>query len=151
LTGNTLQTLHYKEKQVKLSNFLTRSVWLVPGILLLQISSAAAPAPVFKSHVTAAPSTAKVGKPDAIVISLTNQGSAVPKSNVDLEVYDAKNKKIAQQDWSGQTLAKGKNSAYHWAWKPAKPGVYTFKLGVFSTDWKTLHYWVDKALVLKAS
>ena len=130
---------------------------IVTGGLLLPASVGAAPAPAkapapaFTSRVTATPAHARVGKDANIAVSLVNKGAAVPGANVDLEVFDAKNKKIAQHTWGAQTLAKGKGGTYHWAWKPTAAGTYTVKFGVFSGDWKSLRYWVDKALILPAS
>ncbi len=133
----------------------------VAGILLLPAAVGAAPkpapapakaaAPGFTSKVTATPGHARVGKDANIAVSLVNKGASFPGANVDLEVYDAKNKKVAQHTWSGQALAKGKGGAYRWAWKPASAGTYTVKFGVFSSDWKNLRYWVDKALILPVS
>lgn len=109
------------------------------GGLLLPATVGAAPkqtpapakaaAPGFTSKVTATPGHAKVGKDTSLTVSLVNKGAAVPGANVDLEVYDAKNKKVAQHTW----------------------GTYTVKVGVFSSDWKNLRYWVDKAPILPAS
>ena len=135
---------------MKSSSYLIGMVW---GVLLLPVAGSAAPAPAaaFTSKVIAAPAHARVGKAANFSVSLVNKGAAAPNSNVDMEVYDAQNKKIAQHVWPAQNLAKGKGGAYRWAWKPSAAGTYTVKLGVFSRDWKTLRYWVDKALILPAS
>lgn len=119
--------------------------------LLLPLVGQAAPPPAVASQVTAAPTRAKAGKPVMLSASLTNKSATLPAGNVDLEVYDARNKKVAQHTWSGQVLAKNKPQAYHWAWKPAAVGTYTIKVGVFSSDWKTLCYWADKALIVPVS
>ena len=136
---------------MKISSYLGAGV--MAGVLLLPAAGRAAPAQAvsFTSQVTAAPGHARVGKAANFSVSLVNKGVAVPKANVDLEVYNAQNKKVAQQVWSAQNLAKGKSGPYHWIWKPAAAGTYTIKLGVFSGDWKTLRYWADKALILPAS
>ena len=132
-------------------------LWLVSGSFLLPALVQAAPTgapPVlptgFTSTVTA-PKAVKTGSPAAFSVKLTDKSKAFAGANVDLEVYDAKGKKVAQQVWSGQSLSKGKSSIYHWAWKPASAGTYQVKLGVFSADWKTLQYWVDQATVVKVS
>ena len=131
--------------------------WVLSGGLFLPSVAGAAPAlakaaaPGFTSKVTSTPAHAKVGKDANLSVSLVNKGATVPGANVDLEVYDAKNKKVAQHTWGAQTLAKGRGSAYHWAWKPTTTGTYTVKFGVFSSDWKNLRYWSDKALILPAS
>ncbi|MDQ2800822.1 MAG: hypothetical protein M3Y13_14420 [Armatimonadota bacterium] len=140
---------------MKISSYVGVCV-IAEGLLLPSMVGAApkpapAPAPGFTSRVTATPARAKVGKDANLSVSLVNKGATVPGANVDLEVFNAQNKKIAQHTWGAQNLAKGKSSAYHWAWKPVAAGTYTVKFGVFSRDWKTLRYWSDKALILPAS
>ena len=70
---------------------------------------------------------------------------------MDLEVYNAKNVRVAQKFWQGQSFAKGKSSVYHWTWKPTMPGAYIIKIGVFGSSWKPLYHWRDKALALTVS
>ena len=126
---------------------------LLLGSLLLPMFTSAAPTPPpsFISKVAVSPSAMKVGKAATVSVSLLDKNKPVSGGNVDLEVYNAQGKKIGQQVWSGQTLSAAKSSAYHWSWKPAAAGTYTMKLGVFSSNWKTLEYWVDKAAVVKVS
>ncbi len=144
-----------KKNRMKITSYV--SVCAIAGGLLLPSVVGAAPKPApatasaFTSRVTATPAHAKVGKDANISVSLINKGASVLGANVDLEVHDAKNKKVAQHTWGAQTLAKGKGSVYHWAWKPATAGIYTVKFGVFSGDWKSLRYWSDKAVILPAS
>ena len=135
-----------------MTKFLQSRIRLASGLLLLQAGVCAAPVSEssFTSTVAATPA-AKAGRPVALSVRLADKSIALPGGNVDLEIYNAQNKRVAQQVWAGQTLAKGKSSVYRWAWKPAAAGTYTAKLGVFSGNWKTLHYWVDKALTLKVS
>ena len=135
------------------------SIGFLAGGIFLPLSGRTAPAPTasftsnarFTSKVTVTPGHAKVGKAANFSVVLVNKGPSVSDANVDLEIYGAKNKKIVQQVWPAQSLAKGKGGAYHWMWKPTTAGTYTVKFGVFSHDWKTLRYWDDKALLLPAS
>ncbi len=117
---------------------------------LQPVFAAPAPPPSFVSKVSVSP-PAKAGKSATVSVSLSDKSKPVAAGNVDLEVYNAQGKKVSQQVWSGQALSRAKSSIYHWSWKPAAPGTYTLKLGVFSSGWKTLNYWSDKALVVKVS
>jgi hypothetical protein len=121
------------------------------GSLLLPVFTSAAPPPSFTSKVSVSPAAAKAGKAASVAISLSDKSKPVTGGTVDLEVYNAHGKKVGQQVWSGQSLSGAKNSVYHWSWKPAAPGTYTLKLGVFSNGWKTLDYWADKAIIVKVS
>ncbi len=121
------------------------------GGLLPPLAAAPAPQAAFLSKVTVSPAAAKAGKTAFVSVSLSDKSKPVAGGNVDLEVYNASGKKVSQQIWSGQALSGTKSSVYHWSWKPAAPGIYTLKLGVFSSNWKTLTYWVDKAAVVKVS
>lgn len=140
-------------RQIGKNRAAKTAAWLVLGISITQLRGGAAPAPAagFISHVAVSPAVVKSGKPAAFSVSLVNQSAVVSGGNVDLEVYNAQKKRVAQQVWSGQMLPKGKSSVYHWVWKPAVAGVYTIKLGIFSGNWKTMHYWMDKAQTVKVS
>lgn len=71
---------------------------------------------------------------------------------VDLEVLDASNQKIAQQVYSGQSFAPGQTLSYRWQWQaPANlpPGDYTVKIGVFTADWQQLIAWDNLAAMFR--
>lgn len=126
------------------------SVLLAPGMLLAALSATAQAPPVngLTSKVTTASPHVKHGGSAALSVRLTDKTLNVPNAVVDLEVYNAQNKRVAQNIWQGQKLVKGKSNAYHWTWKPTTPGAYTVKLGVFGSTWKPLYHWSDKALAL---
>ena len=123
---------------------------LVLGTLLAG-AAVAAPPTALTSQVTAASAHIKHGGSAALSVSVMDKNLTAANAVVDLEVYNSKGTRVAQNIWQGQKLVKGRSSVYHWAWKPTTPGGYTVKLGVFGSGWKPLYHWNDKALALTAS
>jgi hypothetical protein len=73
---------------------------------------------------------------------------AVPAVNVDVEVKDKDNNKIAQRIFRDERFDGGQNRLYRWTWRvpddlPA--GDYTVKVGVFDPSWQQLAAWDNDA------
>jgi hypothetical protein len=68
-----------------------------------------------------------------------------------MEVYDTGGAKVHQQFVTGQSFAAGQTRSFQWTWAvPASlpPGVYTVKVGIFSSGWATLYTWHNGAASL---
>lgn len=69
---------------------------------------------------------------------------------VDLEVYSPAGAQIAQQVFSSEDFKAGQSKQYALSWKPgSEKGAYTFKTGVFTTDWKKLFTWNDSVATVQ--
>jgi hypothetical protein len=75
-------------------------------------------------------------------------GTAQSNIIVDLEIYNAAGQKVAQNVIGGQAFTAGQARDYSWPFPVATAfpaGTYTFKVGIFSSDWSTLFLWVNNA------
>jgi acyl dehydratase len=66
---------------------------------------------------------------------------------VDLELYDAGGRKVAQSVRTGQSFAAGQARTFSWTIGPVTlaAGMYRVKVGLFSADWGTLYTWANQA------
>lgn len=78
----------------------------------------------------------------------TNISSPDNHSNVivDIEIYDASNRKVDQQYFENQSLISGQNRNYSTTWMPSSSGKYQVKVGIFSSNWTRNYYWMDNSL-----
>jgi hypothetical protein len=122
------------------------------GLLGLVLATASPPgvaaAPSFS--VTAAsvtPNPVTPGTQATVTIGVTNAGTLASGIIVDMEIYDAANRKVLQQYVSGQTFAAGESRTYEWSWDVPgdAAGTYTVKVGVFGDGWSPLHVWNNGA------
>lgn len=65
---------------------------------------------------------------------------------VDVEIYDDGGQKIYQAFYANQTLPAGMPVSYNAEWTPSTSGNYRVKIGLFSSNWQTMHYWQNNAL-----
>ncbi len=106
------------------------------------------PAPMSGSYRTDGsvnPSSVNAGQPVELTASITNTESAMGGANIDLEVYDSAGNRVHQQIFEGQSFADGESRDFTTSFTPSTDGTYTFKIGVFSTNWGTLYVWNDEA------
>jgi hypothetical protein len=60
---------------------------------------------------------------------------------VDVEFYDANNKKVGQQYFDNESFTAGQSKTYTATWKPPADGTYTVMAGVFNPGWGTNYSW----------
>jgi hypothetical protein len=97
----------------------------------------------FSFRGQSAPTSPTENTSAVLTVNVTNTKSfAVPSVLVDVELYDAFQKKINQQFFGQQSFASGETRVYTIATSlPA--GRYYVKAGVFSDSWTTNYSWSD--------
>jgi hypothetical protein len=94
-------------------------------------------------------SAVPVGQSVTSDTSIKDTGGAAWGTNIDLEVYDASGKQVAQKVVAAQDFTAGQTKQYSLIWTPAIAGTYTFKVGVFDSNWK-LSTWNDAVATITA-
>ncbi len=90
----------------------------------------AAPALVATTRVTRRQVTP--GAVSTVSTTLRNDGAAVGGLFVELEIFDAASRRVAQQTWADQRLGAGESATFAWPWRaPAAPGTYRVRVGLF--------------------
>jgi uncharacterized protein YozE (UPF0346 family) len=99
-------------------------------------------APPAFSITGSSPSSATVGQAITSSALITDTGGAGWGTNVDLEVYTASGSRVAQKIFDSQDFVAGQAKSYGLAWTAAANDTYTFKAGIFDSNWK-LYTWND--------
>jgi hypothetical protein len=69
---------------------------------------------------------------------------------VDLAIYNALGRRVAQQSYAGQSFLSGGSTSYGWPWTaPLQTGLYTLKAGVFGPNWTPEYFWNNQVLTLR--
>ncbi len=91
-----------------------------------------------------APATATQGQPVNVAVSVKNKYGESTFSNlmVDVEFADSQNKIISQKVFPGQSFAPGQTINYTVPFTPPGRDLYSIRVGVLSSDWKTTYFWV---------
>jgi len=87
------------------------------------------------------PDSGQAGQTVPVDLAVTNNGSAVTNSIVDVEVYNSDGQKVWQGFRRWQWFDNGERNTYTFDWTPATGGDYTLKAGVFSQGWTDLFSW----------
>jgi autotransporter family porin len=85
----------------------------------------------------------------AISLSARARSDTARTVVIDIEVYDAANKKVFQKYWTGRKLTAGHTSTWTAAWTTTTgtaKGAYRVAVGVFADGWSPLLAWNDKAI-----
>ncbi len=110
-----------------------------------------AAAPTFKVSATASPNPVEAGQPTTIAFTVESDGAAYPSVLIDVELYDASAKQVAQAWFTPEALEDGKARAFTWPVRaPGGIGTYSIAVGVFATDWSK-SYSYQKAGTLNVS
>jgi hypothetical protein len=110
----------------------------------LTVSSSRFTSTVSLSRAVVAPSGSTT-----LTVTVTNTGAALTDGIVDVEVYDAADVRVGQQEWPGQSIAAGASPSYTWTWTvPATAGSYTVKVGVFTASYAQTLHWDGQAASL---
>jgi hypothetical protein len=131
------------------------ATWTIPYTWIDQATtfSVQAPAALAFSVGPTTVSPDPVSRGQSVTIGTAVRATAATSGIiVDLEIYDARGRKIAQQIFSGQSFAAGQTRGYTWTWPVGAsqaPGTLTVKIGVFSAGWTTLYLWENAARVFR--
>jgi hypothetical protein len=111
----------------------TLTAWWVTG----QNSSSTppAPAPAFTLTGSASPASVAPSQPVAFSVTANDTGGPAFGTNVDLEIYDNTGHLMAQKIYSSQNFSAGQSQAFALNWAPPNSGTYTFKTGIFDSNW----------------
>lgn len=102
--------------------------------------------PSFSQQTAASPATVRHGKNVTLHTAITTRTAALTNGIVDVEVYNAAGRKVAQQFWTGQNLAVDRAVAYSYAWTaPSATGTYHVAIGVFGPNWTPDYFWTSSA------
>lgn len=83
----------------------------------------------------------------SITAVIKNQSSvSVPGTIVDFEIYNSSNQQIFQKYFENQSFSANQQKSYNVNWTPTTNGNYTFKVGVFNSNWTYNYYWADAAV-----
>ena len=104
----------------------------------------------FTSTVTLSRATVAPENATTITATIENVGSSLSNGIVDIEVYGPTGSRVAQQSWSGQSIAAGASATYSYVWTaPTTPtGTYTVKVGVFGAGWEPTLHWNSRAATI---
>lgn len=86
-----------------------------------------------------------LGDTPFIASRIRNDGAETP-FNVDMEIYDSSNVRVAQKVFENEVISASSTGYYIFPWFPTVAGEYTIKLGLFNSDWSKLYEWTDNAL-----
>ena len=105
------------------------------------------------SHtMTAAVSSSSVAPGGTVTITGTykNSGGSMTNGIADMEIYNPAGVRVpvtGQKFWTGENIGYGLTSEHSYVWTaPTAPGLYTVKLGVFSSNWSQQWGWTDNAV-----
>jgi hypothetical protein len=101
-----------------------------------------AAAPAFTISGTANPTSVAPGQPVTFTANVADTGGPGWGTNVDLEVYDSSSHQMAQRIYNNQNFTAGQSQSFTLNWTPQSAGTYTFKAGVFGSNWN-LYTWND--------
>jgi hypothetical protein len=118
-------------------------------IVPVQPITANAPQQIFAA--TASAQGVSPNQSTTIGVDVTNNGSTVSKSLVDVELYDANNTRVYQEFIPNQAFGSGETKHLNYGYSPSKEGTYRIAVGVFSNDWSSNYSWVDTAGTLVVS
>jgi List-Bact-rpt repeat protein len=100
---------------------------------------------------SASPNPVARGATTTITTAVTDTGGAASGIIVDIEVYNAAGTQVLQRVLSGQNFQAGERKTLQTTWpvSAGQPtGVYTVKIGIFSSDWATLYTWENQAATI---
>jgi hypothetical protein len=92
---------------------------------------------------SADPSSVNAGQTVSLSAAISDSGGSVVNANVDFEVYSGSSR-VFQKVFTGQTIGS-QTLQLSTGWTPSTSGTYTFKIGVFSTNWSQLYTWNNSA------
>ncbi|MBI2321224.1 MAG: hypothetical protein HYU88_03815, partial [Chloroflexi bacterium] len=98
------------------------------------------------TRATATPSTARQGSTVALAAEVTSPTSV--EGAVYVAVVNPARRTIYQQIFAGQTLAAGQRATYQMSVQiatTAATGTYVVRVGVFSSDGRSLYHWNSNA------
>jgi hypothetical protein len=93
------------------------------------------------------PGTIRPGEPVTLRTTVTAR-QAASGVNVDIEVKDASDRRVAQKVFADQRFTAGQSRAYEWKWdvpETLPAGRYVAKVGVFDRDWGQPVAWNNDA------
>jgi len=96
-------------------------------------------------------SPSAVAQGGTINIRTSVRSSQMTSAIVDLEIYDASGTKVGQNACRVSFTSSGKTKNCRWSYvvpSSLASGLYTVKVGVFSSDWSVLYVWLNRAGVL---
>ena len=96
-------------------------------------------------------SPSAVARGGTINIRTSVRSSQMTSAIVDLEIYDASGTKVGQNACRVSFTISGKTKNCRWSYvvpSSLASGLYTVKVGVFSSDWSVLYVWLNRAGVL---
>jgi hypothetical protein len=99
------------------------------------------------SFTSSASAPASVAAGGSITITARVTSSTAIAALVDVEIYNASGAKVHQQWFGNQQFAAGQQRTYAVIWQTPSgaAGQHTVKIGIFSTNWATLHHWNNGA------
>lgn len=103
-------------------------------------------APMFTDTTTASPMRPAPGTATTITTAVRDTSGSLANGIVDIEVYDASNRRVMQNFIPSQSFASGSTRSYATAWTPSASGTYRVTVGVFSGDWSKNYYWNNDTL-----
>ena len=89
------------------------------------------------------------GSDAAIAVAVTSADARL--ALVDIEVYDASNRRVLQRFYDAHELPAGQPREFAARFTPPRPGTYTLKVGVFEPSWASLLVWDDQAATITAA
>jgi CubicO group peptidase (beta-lactamase class C family) len=99
-------------------------------------------APTFEVALNLATPSVASGSPVAIGFTVT-AGKAAPKTNFELEIWDADNKAVHKHTISRQDFAAGESRRIDFVWTPEKSGRYWINLGIYGPKFTPNYAWSE--------
>jgi hypothetical protein len=101
----------------------------------------------FTTTGSANPSNANVGQQVSVTANVTQTSGSSSGIIVDMEVYQGSTK-VYQTFQGGQSFTQGQTKPFTASFTPNSAGTYTFKIGVFNSDWSQNYTWNNSAATI---
>ncbi len=143
-SANTIQ--HLSDTAVTGSSL---TVTVPPQSITLYVFPPAGVNNTFTSTATASPSSLATGAKTTITAKVKCTAGSLNNGIVDVEIYDPNGMMVAQQFYTGQSIALGKTATYTPVWTASGAGgKYTVAVGVFGANWTPNYHWHTGATTL---
>ncbi|MDO8604610.1 MAG: hypothetical protein Q7K40_04440 [bacterium] len=117
-----------------------------------KIADVATPTPSavgFSVQSNVALPTVNTNTNQSIAVDVTNNGTAVGSSIVDIEIYNSANQKVFQEFTESQSFGSGEKKQYQVSWQTDVPDAYRVAVGIFASGWSQNYIWRDSTATFK--
>jgi hypothetical protein len=101
----------------------------------------------FTATGSATPGSPTAGQQVTVTANVTETAGSSSGDIIDMEVYQG-GTRVFQKFVGGQNFSNGQTQTYTGTFTPSSAGTYSFKIGVFNSDWSKTYIWNDNAATI---